>query len=218
MREQHTAHLLRRRRAPWRACITSSPENSIRAQKAAQIGLGVVGGILAQPVDQVAIKVFEIGGVVLGEVALADGHAPLEAALVGLDLAHQNPKQGGVRALSLSPTKAILSPLSHGEGHVVQHLHAVHGLGSGSSRYRMSLPASRSRLKPTKGYFRLEAGICFHRMRVQHLLAAGGLTALGLVGGKAADQFCSRGSCLPASSFCWRISCWNSWLESYQKS
>ena len=157
------------------------------AQEAPQIGLGLVGGILPQPVDQAAVEVFEIGGIVLGKIALADGHAPLEAAFVGLDLAHQNAKQCR-RARFIVAHKGDLVALAHGEGHVVQHFHAVDSLGQVLHGQDV-LAGFPLRLEAHEGILPAGGGHLLDLHGVQYLFAAGGLTALGLVGGKPADKF-----------------------------
>ena len=68
-------------------------------------------------------------------------------------------RNSAVAPASLSPTKAILSPLRT----VKVTLSSTFTPSTVLDRFstvRMSLPASRSGSKPTKGYFRLEAGIC----------------------------------------------------------
>ena len=98
------------------------------AQKAAQIRLGGIKGELAQPLDERAVEIIKKAGVILGKVALADGDAPAEAALVRVKLTYENTEQR-CRAGFVIPDKGDFVALFDGKGDIVEHLDAVHGFG-----------------------------------------------------------------------------------------
>ena len=83
----------------------------------------------SQPVEHVLGVAVEELRVVLGEVGLGGGNAPLERTLVGLHFTHENLEQGGHGKLVFRD-KADLVALAHDERYVVQYLYAVDGLGN----------------------------------------------------------------------------------------
>ena len=97
-------------------------------KEAPEVHVVLLGGILAQPVHQFHLIPVKIGGIVLRQIAADGGHAPLDAALVRLQLAHEDLEQGGLRQLVFAHEGDLVPPV-HGEIHFVQQLHAVHGDG-----------------------------------------------------------------------------------------
>ena len=156
------------------------------AQEAAQVGFGGIEGELGQPLDQVALETFEEAGVILGEIALGDGHAPLEVALVGVHFAHQNAHQRGDAGLVITHESDLVA-LLEGKAYVIQHLHAVDGLAQAVHGQNV-LASLALGLEANEGILTGGRGNLLQLQAVQHLLTAGGLTALGLVGGEAADE------------------------------
>ena len=95
---QHAPHLLAAGQHLYRL-VDLVPGEKHPAQEAPEVLLLGVGGELAQPLDQVVVVLLEVGGVVLGEVGEGGGLAPLDGALVGLQLPGQNLEQDGVGVL-----------------------------------------------------------------------------------------------------------------------
>ena len=84
--------------------------------------------ILPDPVDKRVGAALKIGGVVLRQIAGRDGLAPFDAALVRLQLAHENFKERRLRQLVFAD-KGDLIILIDNERDFIQKLHAVDGLG-----------------------------------------------------------------------------------------
>ena len=143
-------------------------------------------GELAEPLDERAVEILEKARVVLGKIALGDRHAPAEVALVGVELAHQNAEQRG-RARLVVAHKGDLVALFDGEGHVVEHLDAVDGLADAIHEEDV-LAGLALGLKAHEGVLAAGGGHLLQLDGIEHLFAAGGLTALGLVGAEAADE------------------------------
>ncbi len=87
--------------------------------------------------------------VVLREIALRGGNAPLEAALIRFHLAHKNLEQRSHCQLVIRDERNLVAA-ANDEGYVVEHLFAVDGLEIPRTS-RMSLPASRSASNATHG-------------------------------------------------------------------
>ena len=155
-------------------------------QEAPEVHVVLLGGILTQPVHQFHLIPVKVGGIVLGQVAADGGHAPLDAALVRLQLAHENFEQGGLRQLVFAYEGDLVPPV-HGEIHFVQQLHAVHGDGYvlHGEDVLAQLPLG---LEAYEGIAAGGAGHFLHGQLVQELAAGGGLLGLGLVGGEALDE------------------------------
>ena len=156
------------------------------AQEAPEVALVLVLGELAHPVQNVQVTVVEEGGVVLGEVGEGGGLAPLHGALVGLPLAGENLKEGSVGVLVVA-YKGDLVPVAHDEGHLVQHLHAVHGLGHvGDEENVLAHFPVGGEAHP--GVAAGGGGQLLDGELVQQLAAGSGLLGLGLVGGESGDK------------------------------
>ena len=129
------------------------------------------------------IKVF---AVVLGEIALAGGHAPLEAALVRLHLAHQNLEQRGARQLIRTDKSNLVARRQH-EGNVVEHLAAVDRFGKVS--HGQQIVADIAIRLPRN--IRVAAGgrrKVLHLQVIQQLFAAGRLFMLAGIGREALNK------------------------------
>ena len=130
-----------------------------------------------------ALKIFVV---ILGEIALRGGNAPLEAAFVRLHLAHQDLEQRGHGQLIVRD-KGDLVPAAHNEGHIVQHLLAVNGLGDAAHLQnilaRLAVLLERDPRIPARGRRQFLNG-----QLVDQLAAAGRLARLGLVCRKALDE------------------------------
>ncbi len=155
-------------------------------QEAPEIHVVLLGGVLPEPVHQLHGVAVKIGGVVLGQVAADGGHAPLDAALVRLDLTHENPEQSGLSQLVFTHKGDLVRPV-HGEIDLVQKLHPVHGQGHVlDGEYVLAqLPVG---LEAHEGIPAGGAGHFLHGQLVQKLSAGGGLLGLGLVGGEPLNE------------------------------
>ena len=116
--------------------------------------------------------------VILREVGLRGGYAPLECTLVRLNLAHQDLEQAGCRTLIFS-NKADLVALLHDKGYIIQQFFAVYCLGNAADLENIlaRFPIHRE-ADP-----RIAAGRRRHlldRKLVDQLAAAGRLTDLDL--------------------------------------
>ena len=128
----------------------------------------------------------EVFVVVLGEITLRGGHAPLEAALIRLDLAHQDLEQRGHGQLIVRDERDLVAA-AHDEGDVVQHLFAVDGLGNTAHLEdiltRLAVLLERDPRIAARG-----CGQLLDSQLVDQLAAAGRLTRLGLVRCEALDE------------------------------
>ena len=156
------------------------------AQEATEVYIVLLGGVLPEPVHQLLLVAVEVGGVVLGQVAADGGNAPLDAALVGLQLAHEDLEEGCLSQLVFAH-KGDLVRAAHGEIHIVQELHTVHGDGHilDGEHILAQLPL---RHKAHEGIPPGGGGHFFYAQLVQELPAGGGLLGLGLVGGEALNE------------------------------
>ena len=183
---EHQAHLLAAGQHTHRLIHIVAREQHA-AEEAAQRGFQRIGlRIRRDPVEHVlgvALKVFVV---VLGEIALRGGHTPLEAALVRLDLAHQDLEQRGHSQFVVRDERDLV-PAAHDEGHIVQHLFAVDGLRDAAhlkdilARFAVLLERDP----------RIAARGCrqfFDGQLVDQLAAAGRLARLGLVCCKTLDE------------------------------
>ena len=186
------------------------------AQPAANITLVLALRELAQPVDEVVLAVVKILAVILREVALRGRNAPLEAALVRLQFAHENLEERGAGQF-VRTDKGHLIARSKREGDVVEHLAAVDRLGEVADGQQIVADIA-VRLP---GDVRIAAGRrreVFHLQVIQQLLAAGRLTALAGVGREALNerlQFLDLLLVLLVDVLCWRAAIC---VYSYQKS
>ena len=182
---QHTPHLLSAGEYLDRLIHLISREEHPAQESPEVLLLGIVG-VLAQPLHQVVLTALEVGRVVLGEIGEGGGLSPLHCPLVGLHLAGQDLKQGGVGVLIVTH-KGDLVPVTHNEGDLVQHLHPVDGLGHIGDKQDVlaHLPVGR---EGHPGIAAGGSGHFLHRQLVQQLAPGGGLFALGLVGREAGDK------------------------------
>ena len=98
------------------------------AQEAPQVHIVLLGGVLPQPVHQLHFVALEILGVVLGQVAADGGNAPLDGALLRLQLPHEDLEQRRLGQLVFAHEGDFVRA-AHGEIDLVQQLHPVYGDG-----------------------------------------------------------------------------------------
>ena len=155
-------------------------------QEGAQEGLGVVRAVLGEPLHEILAVVVKEGRVIQWEVTGGDGGAPLVAALVRLQLAHEDLEEGGLGQLVL-PHEGDLIAFVHPEADVVQHLAAIHGLSEvlhGEDLLaRLPIHGEAHEGVAAGGH-----GDLLQADLLQELPPGGGLLALGLVGGEAGDE------------------------------
>ena len=156
------------------------------AQETPQIGLVGVGRPLPQPLHQIVVAVLEELGVVLREVGEGGGLAPLDGALVGLQLAGEDLEQGGLGVLVVAH-EGDLVPVAHDEAHLVQHLHSVDGLADVGDEEDVLAHLSVGR-EGHPGVAAGGGGDLLQGDLLQQFAPGGGLLALGLVGGEAGDE------------------------------
>ena len=182
---KHAAHLLASgKHLDLLHAVLAGEEHT--AQEAAHVGGVLDLGILGQPVHD-GVVVVEFPGVVLGEIGLAGGHAPLVGALVRLHLAGQDLEQGGLREL-VAAHEGDLVVVSQDEGDVVQHLHAVDGLGD--ALYGQHLVADLAvRTEIDVRIFAAGGTQLLQLDFFQGLFPGGRLAGLGSVGGETGDEF-----------------------------
>ena len=156
------------------------------AKEAPEVHIVLLGRILAQPVHQLHLVTLKVGGVVLGKVRADGRHAPLDAALVRLDFAHEDLKEGRLGQLVLTHEGDLVGAV-HGEIDLVQQLHAVHGQGYvlDGEHILTQLPILG---KAHEGIAAGGAGHFFNRQLVQQFPAGGCLLGLGFIGGEALDE------------------------------
>ena len=165
-------------------CFFSGEEHA--AQPAADIAFILALGELTQPVDQVVLAVVEVSAVVLGKIALAGGHAPLEAALIRLHFAHEDLEERGARQLVRADEGNLVARGQH-KGDVVEHLAPVDRLekvGHGQqvvADLAIRLPRD---IRITAGRRRK----VLHLKVVEQLLTAGRLLMLAGVGREALNK------------------------------
>ena len=122
-----------------------------------------------------------------------------------------------VWAFSLSPHKGDLVPVAHDKGHLIQHLHAVNGLGHvGDKEDVLTHLTVGGEGHP--GVAAGGGGHLFHGELIQQLAAGGSLLGLGLVGGEAGDKVLQLLDLLFVALVLVLMSCCTSWEDSYQKS
>ena len=155
------------------------------AQKAAQITLALVLRELAHPVDEVKVAV-KIAVVILGEIAWLNARAPLDRAGVRLLLAHEDFIEHRHGEL-VFPDEGDLVVLADKEAHVVEELHAVHGLGDLGNKEAV-LARLAVGLEADPGVAAVGGGQLLHGDLVQQLPARGRLPGFGLVGGDASNE------------------------------
>ena len=97
------------------------------AEEAAQIHVVLLARELADPVDERVGAALEILRIVLRQIAGRDGLAPFDAALVRLELTHENFEKRRLRQLVFAD-EGDLVVFVHDERDLVQQLHAVDGL------------------------------------------------------------------------------------------
>ena len=155
-------------------------------QKAAQVYVVLFGRELANPVDERIRAAVKIRRIVLGQVAGRDGLTPFDAALVRLQLTHEDFEHCRLRQLIFA-YEGDLVVFADDKADLVQELHAVNGLGYVSDEQNIladlafSLEAHERIPARGRGHF-------LHRQLVKKPSAGRSLLALGLVGGKARDE------------------------------
>ena len=158
------------------------------AQERTQRCLQRVGlRIRSQPIQHILGMTVKELRVVLREIRLAGGNAPLEAAFIRLHLAHQNLEQGSRCLFGLADKRNFIAA-RHAERHMIENLFAVDGLGNVLDLQNI-LARLSVHLEADK---RIAAGRCrqfVNRQLVNELFAAGCLLGLGFVCGEAADKF-----------------------------
>ena len=157
------------------------------AEEAAQRGFQCIrAGIRCDPVEHVFLVALEELVVVLREIALRGGNAPLEAALIRFHLAHKNLEQRSHCQLVIRYERNLVTA-AHDERYVVEHLLAVDGLGD-AAHLENVLACLTVRVER---YPRVTAGRSRHFLDgqlVDQLAAAGRLTGLGLVCRKTLNE------------------------------
>ena len=156
------------------------------AKEASEIGLALILGELAHPVNHVEVTVLKECGVVLGEVGLGSADAPFNGALIGLQLAHENFEHGGLGNLIVAH-KGNLVIFVHDKADLIQHFYAVNGFGNICDKENV-LAHFTVRLEANIGIPAGGGGHFLDGQLIQQLPAGGCLLTLGLVGGESGDK------------------------------
>ena len=123
---------------------------------------------------------------ILGKIARLDRGAPFDAAGVRLLLAHEDLVEHGHGELVLADDGDLVL-LADNEAHLVEELHAVHGLGDLGDKEAV-LARLALGLEAHPGVAPPGGGQLLHGDLVEQLTAGGGLAGLGLVRGETGDE------------------------------
>ncbi len=88
--------------------------------------IGLDGGILAQPVNQIGVNPVKVLGIIFREVGLSNGNPPLKLTLIGLHLPGEDFEQGGIGQLVLPHEGYFLAPHDY-KANIVEHFLSVDG-------------------------------------------------------------------------------------------
>ncbi len=184
---QHAANLLAAGQDVYRLVYIVAGKQHL-AQERAKGRFQCVGlRIRSQPIQHTLGVSIEELRVVLREIRLAGGNAPLEAAFIRLQFTHQNLEQRGCRLLCLADKGNFITARDT-ERYMIEYLLAVNGLGDVLDLQNV-LARLSVHLEADK---RIAAGGCrqlVNRQLVNELFTAGCLLRLGFIGGESTDKF-----------------------------
>lgn len=155
------------------------------AQEGFEIDL-VAFTVLAEPVEHVEVGVEE-GGIVQRQIGRGDGDAPFVRSGGGLGVAVDNLEEGGHGAGIVTDEDNLLA-LLHVEVEVVEEHGTIFGDGLEVADFQDLVAGLALHLEDDAGVFTRRGFDLLHVEFLKHLLSAGGLLALGHVGGEAADK------------------------------